>query len=453
MNKQKQSSRMFWLLMWGLGLAGQLCWNMENQWFNTFVYAKIAKDSNIVTMMVITSALVTTVSTVLFGTLSDRLGTRRRFVSIGYIVWGVFTILFGMTEYLAAGSVSDGAKLSIWVAVLVVLADDFMSFFGSMANDASFSAWTNDLTTDQNRGQVGAVLAVQPVIGTIVGTLLGGMLVGDNDNYSLLFWAMGLFVIAMGVISLLFLKDAPNLRPHKQGTFLEQFSQVFRMRGFFGNKELVLACVTTAMFFIPFNIYFVHMGNWLIYRMGFTAGDMGLVQGISLLLASLLAIPAAGFINRRKTPQLVLFAVALNLAGLCVLSAFIRPGTVDTAALFSVPNLPLFASVFLAGAGYVLMVQSSTMWVKELYPAESRGQFEGMRVLFFTLIPMMIGTVIGNEIIKNGAGTIVNEHGITENIPTEDIYTWGARLVALTIIPLIPAWKLYRSRVNSEVKA
>ena len=149
----------------------------------------------------------------------------------------------------------------------------------------------------------------------------------------------------------------------------------------------------------------------------------------------------------------LLFAVALNLAGLTVLSAFIRPGTVDTAALFSAPNLPLFASVFLAGAGYVLMVQSSTMWVKELYPEESRGQFEGMRVLFFTLIPMMIGTVIGNEIIKNGAGTIVNEHGITENIPTEDIYTWGARLVVLTIIPLIPAWKLYRSRVNSEVKA
>ena len=167
MKKQKQQSRMFWLLMWGLGLAGQLCWNMENQWFNTFVYAKIAKDSNIVTLMVITSALVTTVSTFLFGTLSDRLGTRRRFVSIGYIVWGVFTILFGMTEYLAAGSVSDGTKLFVWVAVLVVLADDFMSFFGSMANDASFSAWTNDLTTDQNRGQVGAVLG-SAAIGAVV---------------------------------------------------------------------------------------------------------------------------------------------------------------------------------------------------------------------------------------------------------------------------------------------
>lgn len=453
MKDRKATNRSFWLLLWGLGLAGQLCWNMENQWFNTFVYAKIAKDSNIVTLMVITSALVTTVSTFLFGTLSDRLGTRRRFVSLGYIAWGVFTIAFGMTEYIAAGAVSAGAKLSVWVAVLVILADDVMSFFGSMANDASFSAWSNDLTTDRNRGQVGAVLAVQPVIGTIVGTVLGGMLVGDNDNYSLLFWAMGLFVIAMGVVSLVCLKDAPTLRPHREGTFFQQFSQVFRMRGFFANKELVLACVTTAMFFIPFNIYFVHMGNWLIYRMGFTAGDMGLVQGISLLLASVLAIPAIGMINRRKTPQLVLLSVLLNLAGLTVLSLFIRPGTANPAAVFSAENLPLFASVFLAGAGYVLMVQSSTMWVKELYPEESRGQFEGMRVLFFTLIPMMIGTVIGNAIIKNGAGTIVNEYGITENIPTEDIYAWGARLVVLTLIPLYPAAKCYRRRVSSEVKA
>ena len=254
MKDRKATNRSFWLLLWGLGLAGQLCWNMENQWFNTFVYAKIAKDSNIVTLMVITSALVTTVSTFLFGTLSDRLGTRRRFVSLGYIAWGVFTIAFGMTEYIAAGAVSAGAKLSVWVAVLVILADDVMSFFGSMANDASFSAWSNDLTNDRNRGQVGAVLAVQPVIGTIVGTVLGGMLVGDNDNYSLLFWAMGLFVIAMGVVSLVCLKDAPTLRSHREGTFFQQFSQVFRMRGFFANKELVLACVTTAMFFIPFNI-------------------------------------------------------------------------------------------------------------------------------------------------------------------------------------------------------
>lgn len=42
--KEKKQGAKFWFLVWGLGIAGQICWNMENQWFNTFVYAKIAKD-------------------------------------------------------------------------------------------------------------------------------------------------------------------------------------------------------------------------------------------------------------------------------------------------------------------------------------------------------------------------------------------------------------------------
>jgi predicted lysophospholipase L1 biosynthesis ABC-type transport system permease subunit len=100
------------------------------------------------------------------------------------------------------------------------------------------------------------------------------------------------------------------------------------------------------------------------------------------------------------------------------------------------------------GAGYVLVMQSMTMWVKQLYPEDSRGQFEGLRVAFFTLIPMMIGTVIGNIIIKNGAGSIVNEQGITENIPTESIYMWAAALSVLIFIPLAFAARMYRERVG-----
>ena len=34
----------FWTLVWGLGIAGQLCWNMENQWFNTFIYANTTNN-------------------------------------------------------------------------------------------------------------------------------------------------------------------------------------------------------------------------------------------------------------------------------------------------------------------------------------------------------------------------------------------------------------------------
>lgn len=89
-------SARFWLIICLMGMAGHLCWNIENQWFNTFVYAKIGGDVNVVTWMVIVSATVTTISTFIFGTLSDRLGKRKRFVSIGYILWGIATIILDL---------------------------------------------------------------------------------------------------------------------------------------------------------------------------------------------------------------------------------------------------------------------------------------------------------------------------------------------------------------------
>ncbi len=453
MQQKEMGKGRFWMLMWGLGLAGQLCWNIENQWFNTFVYAKIAKDVNIVTLMVITSALVTTFSTFFFGALSDRLGTRRRFVSIGYIAWGALTILFGLTEFVGTGAVGSGSKLSILAAVLVILADDAMSFFGSMGNDSGFNVWSNDMTTDKNRGQVGAALAIQPVIGTIVGTVLGGFLVGANDNYQRLFWTMGIFVMLMGALSLIFLKDAPHLKPYREGSFWQQFSSVFNFKVFFARRELVLASLTAVAFFIPFNIFFVHMGNWLIYRMGFTPDNMGLMQGAALILSMALPIASIPLINRHKTPWVAAAAVTLNIVGLWILYLFAKPGSVDHTTVFAARNIPLLAAVFLVGAGYVLIMQAMTMWVKQLYPSDSRGQFEGVRVLSFTLLPMIVGTVIGNVIVRNGAGSVVNAYGITENIPTEDIYLWAAILVTLTFIPLYFAAKRYFRRVRDEREA
>ena len=236
MNK-KQSKFGFWATVWGMGLAGQLCWNMENQWFNTFVYAKISGDVNIVTWMVIVSALVTTFSTFIFGTWSDRIGKRRIFVSAGYIIWGVTTILFGMTEYARDSGIGALIALS---GALVVLTDAIMSFFGSMAYDSGYSVWLNDHTNERNAGQVGAALAVLPILSTVIGTVVGGMLINignptggtENydpslDNYQILFWTMGLFVIVTGIVSLFFMKDHPGVKPHKKGSFMQQLISDF----------------------------------------------------------------------------------------------------------------------------------------------------------------------------------------------------------------------------------
>lgn len=462
--KNRLESIRFWVIIWGMGLAGQLCWNMENQWFNTFVYAKISGDVNIVTWMVIVSALVTTLSTFFFGTMSDRLGKRKIFVSLGYIIWGCATIIFGLTEYARVSGIGVLVSLS---GFLVVLTDAIMSFFGSMGCDCGYNVWVNDYTNDSNKGQIGAALAVLPVIGTVVGTVVGGALINignptvgtdaydpSRDNYQLLFWVMGVFVIAMGVLSLFFMKDRAGLKAHKDGSFHKQFFSVFQFRTLAKNphiKELLLSCLVVCCFFIPFNFYFVHMGNWLIYDIGFTTGNMGLVEGIALLLAALVTIPFSKLINRNKIPLVVLISVLCNALGLVLTYVFVKsPADVNGEVLFSAQNIPIFACVFLIGTGYVLITQAGMIWVRGLFPEESRGQLEGIRVMAFTLIPMLLGTLIGNAIIKNTPQTDIryDVYGHVIDVPQENLFLIAGGMVLLTLIPLYFAAKEYRRRLG-----
>ena len=464
--KTKKSNFGFWATVWGMGLAGQLCWNIENQWFNTFVYAKISGDVNIVTWMVIVSALVTTVSTFVFGTWSDRIGKRRIFVSCGYIIWGFATILFGMTEYARDSGIGALIALS---GALVVLTDAIMSFFGSMAYDSGYSVWLNDHTNESNAGQVGGALAVLPILSTVIGTVVGGMLINignptvgtpsydpSQDNYQLLFWTMGVFVIATGIASLFFMKDHPDVTPHKKGTFLQQLFSIFQMETLKRNphlKEMFLACAVNCAFFIPFNFYFTHLGNWMIYDIGLTAGDMGLVEGISLLVAALFTIPFAKVINSGKIPQMCFASVFIIAAGLLGICKFVTgPDSINTANLFSLSNLHLFFFVFLVGVGFVLISQAATIWVKMLFPEENRGALEGVKVIFFTLIPMFAGTLIGNFIIKHTPQLtpVYDVYGHLIDVPQENLFSIAAVMVLLTLVPLYFGSKLYRKRMESK---
>ncbi len=431
--KKKQNGFKFWLLVWGLGLAGQLCWNMENQWFNTFVYEKIAKDPTIISWMVAISATATAVSTFLTGTMVDRKGRRKYAVAIGYIFWGIFTIAFGLTQYITKGSSNPAANLLMTAAVAVVASDAIMSFFGSMGNDSGFNAWMNDHMNDKNRGQIGAALATQPIIGTILGTVVGGMLVGSENNYMRLFVTMGVFVILCGILALFAMEDASDLKPYVKGTFWQQFASVFNFKKYFELKELVWVNLTLAAYFIAFNTYFTHLGNYMIYYLGFTADFMGYIEGLSLVLAMLTVIPATKLINKGKFAGIVFISVIFNIAGLLMLGFFVRPGSVDTSTIF---NPAMLIGIFFIGVGYVTFLQTISVWAKGLYPKETKGQFEGIRILFFVLIPMIVAPLIANPIIKK-SGEITNEYGLKEYLPTETLFFVSAGLSVIVFIPLI----------------
>lgn len=72
-----------WAALLTFGLVGQIAWVIENMYFNVFLYNTISGDTSMIAAMVAWSAVTATVTTLVMGALSDRLGRRKAFIRGG----------------------------------------------------------------------------------------------------------------------------------------------------------------------------------------------------------------------------------------------------------------------------------------------------------------------------------------------------------------------------------
>ena len=94
----------------------------------------------------------------------------------------------------------------------------------------------------------------------------------------------------------------------------------------------------------------------------------------------------------------------------------------------------LIPGIILAGVGYVLIMQTTTAWMKNLYPEGNFGQFEGVRIIFTVMIPMVLGPSTANIIIQN-FGTMVEINGNTGMAPSNVLFFAAGIMSVLTLIP------------------
>ena len=81
----KKLSPRVWLTLVLVGLVGQFAWTIENMYFNVYLYNTISTDPGYISAMVGWSAAAATLTTLLMGALSDRVGKRKLFICGGYI--------------------------------------------------------------------------------------------------------------------------------------------------------------------------------------------------------------------------------------------------------------------------------------------------------------------------------------------------------------------------------
>lgn len=175
----------------------------------------------------------------------------------------------------------------------------------------------------------------------------------------------------------------------------------------------------------------------MIYYLGFKPDDIGIIQGIALLLGMLSVIPASKLLNNNKFVLAACISVILSVIGVGILGIFGKPEFIDPTTIM---NWPLLIGLFFFGCGYIMFMQVTSVWMKQLFPEDAKGQFEGFRIIFFVLIPWIVSPFIANPIIKRN-GEILDSNGLTAYLPTNVLFLVSTALILLTLIPLVFAAK------------
>ena len=427
-----------WTVLLVFGLIGQIAWAVENMYFNVFVFETVAPSLDAVTLMVQLSGIVATATTLLAGTLSDKLGNRKAFISFGYIIWGVTVAIFGfMSPNLTSTVFGLDIETAIRVTlVLVVVGDCVMTLFGSTANDAAFNAWITDNTEDSFRGRVEGVISILPLIAMLIVAGGFGILV-TAIGYPALFLSLGIVISLSGVFGLFFIKDSERLT--ENGSLRDIFYG-FRPSVVKENAPLYLTFLIVLVSGIATQVFMPYLIIYMKLYLGFSVLEYSAVFAVAILFGAALNVWLGIISDKLNKAKLIYIALGVYSLGLLLMYFFNFESKVATLILFGVAGF-----VMISGNIFTTALTGSLM--RDYTPEGEVGKLQGVRMVFSVLIPMLIGPMIGNAINKamnlplpDGSGADVLT---TQYIPAPEIFLVGAIVLLVGYLAVPVLVKLY----------
>jgi len=408
-----------WIVLILVGLSGQFAWTIENMYFNVFLYNTISTDPGYIASMVAWSAAAATVTTLLMGALSDKLGKRKAFISGGYILWGISTALFGFITPENAAKIFPGANAVAAAAMMVVVLDCIMTFFGSTANDAAFNAYVTDITDSSNRGKSESVLSILPLISMLV---IFGLFDGltQQGRWQEFFGIFGVMVTAVGIVSLVIIKDDAALRPGDDSYF-KNLLYGLRPSVVLENRDLYLSFAACCIFSVAVQVFFPYLIIYIQHFLGIS--DYAMILGVVLIVASIVSVMSGRYIDRYGKMAFVTPAAMTMLVGLVAMFFVRRPLSVTLAGTVMM-------------SGYMMVNAALNANIRDWTPVDKVGHFQGVRMIFAVLLPMITGPAIGAAVIR-GSGSTYVELGQIKSVPTPDIYIAAAVILLMVYLPVL----------------
>ncbi|MBR5232656.1 MAG: MFS transporter [Clostridia bacterium] len=437
---EKKLSKRIWLNICVFSFMGGLAWNIENMYFNTFLYdsvyggasanalANVMAPTTAISRMVALSAITAVVTTFIMGTLSEKMKKRKVFISVGYIIWGIITAAFGfISKDVIAKTlgISDEVKILAITVWVVIIMDMVMTFMGSTSNDSAFNAWLNDVTNPLVRPKVETALMFVGLFSMLAVMGLGSVAQSGAMSYSTFFLILGAIVTLSGVMGLFSLED-PKIKGEKTNTsYWSDLFYGFRPSVIKENANLYLVLAALCIYNIAIQVFFpylfVYLGNVIIPNAVFD------VKTIIVAVIAVAAL-AAGVIGMLKASDKKRF-----VANMCTIVLFI-------VGLFILSTSTNIIVVLIGIAptlvGYVVLQIQLVATMRDFIPEDKVGLFQGIRMIFVVLIPMIVGPALGDIACRSSNITIV-EYGVEKLVPSTSMFFYAAIVAVFVLIPML----------------
>ena len=418
----------FWLSLIIFSLVGQIAWVMENMYLNVFIYERFRASEDAIALMVAASAAAATVTTLLIGPLSDKLGKRKFFICGGYVAWGISIWCFALINILGPG-VAGFAGAATTGVTLVILMDCLMTFFGSTANDAAFNAWLTDSTDETNRGAAEGINAMMPMV-AILFVFGGAMLLNKEDpNYwNIFFGVLGTLVLIIGALGFFLIKE-PRVDTADNTNYLKNLIYGFRPRVIRENKTMFLTLLAFCMFGISIQCFMPYL--ILYYEKTLKMDNYVLIFAPAILLAAAFTFFYGKLYDKKGFRFSIVPSLSLLMAGY-VLLYFFRG------------FVPVFAGTLLMLCGYLSGMAVFGAMMRDHTPENKAGVFQGQRIIAQVLIPGVVGPAIGAAVLKN-AEKILNSDGTYSFLPNANVFLAALAVTVplwLSLIPLLKKKKM-----------
>ena len=382
------------------GLMGQIAWVVENMYFNVFIYKMFHATAAEISAMVMASAVMAALTTIVMGALSDKVGRRKAFMSYGYMLWGVSIIVFAYIKSV----------------MLTIVMDCVMTFFGSTANDAAYNAWLTDRGDNTNRGRIEGMNSMMPLVSVLV--VFGSFMGFDLDkqgSWVKIYYIIGGATFLIGLAGLFLIEDAKGLRK-SEDSMIQTLLYSFRPSVFKDNMLLYEVLGLFAVFGISIQIFMPYLIIYYEKTLGIT--NYVIIMAPAIIAAAVLTALYGKTYDRKGFLYSMRPVVVMLSAGYVIL-------------YFCRSIVPVLIGSMLMLGGYLTGMSVFGAMIRDNIPENRSGQFQGVRIIGQVFVPGLIGPAIGAAVLKN-AEVIVNSDGTTSFLPDRSI--WVAAFAIIIIL-------------------